>query len=197
MAVDLSGLDSDQRGQVISGLNDFTGNTYSVNAAGLLKLNSVGVGSSPTATDFLNYIIGLAETATITANNQNPAFIRGRASAFSVEIDFSDLDAFSYKNVDEAAFGLGSSVVHELDHAFFGNPHSRAERSGEGPLGETVGLVNLIRAERGFGERLEYPFDSANRLTFGYSVSYPKPSGIKGVFSGQPSVKLKPGNLDK
>jgi len=190
-------LASDQQKQVISGLNEFTGNTYSVNDSGFLNLESVGDGSSQTATDYLNYIIGLAETATIAANNQNPTFIRGRASAFSVEIDFSDLDAFSYKKVDEAAFGLGSSVVHELDHAFFGNPHSRAERSGEGPLGETVGLVNLIRAERGFGERLEYPFNNANRLNFGYSASYPQPDGIKGVFSGRPRVKLQPGNLDK
>jgi RHS repeat-associated protein len=196
LAVDMSGLTAEQQGLVIGGLNAFTGNTYSVSGCGMLKRDRIGAASSPTATAFLDYVIGVSDITTVVADNGNPRITRGGSYPFQVVFDFLDLDAFSFHKVNEAAHGLGASFVHELDHAFFGNSHSREERAG-GPIGATVQLVNQIRSERGYGQRLTYPPDDFNRVPFSHTDEFPPATGIRKLFSTKPHVKIKTNRLDR
>jgi RHS repeat-associated protein len=152
----MAGLTEEQQHELLTKLNQFTGNTYGADENGNLVLISTGDNSSATATSFLNGLIGSERSYGVVATQgQN----QWNDKTANVELNFNPFTGAHYGRVNPATFNLGSTLVHELFHGATG-AHDEARpgvyTTGFDWTGPVVDFVNVIRAERGLPLRAAY-----------------------------------------
>ncbi|HEV7920538.1 MAG TPA: RHS repeat-associated core domain-containing protein [Thermoanaerobaculia bacterium] len=156
--VALADLTPEDRNQLLTDLNAFTGNEYGVNNDGELTVISYGANASPTATAFVDSAIAAAAKYEVTSKNgSNVIFAEVDGAANKIKMDFKDFSDVAYNGVDQRAFGPGSTLIHELGHL---HPQANGNTLGDGPLalrgtqvGPTETFVNQMRTERGLPSR--------------------------------------------
>ena len=157
--VDLSALDASQRAAFIQGLNDFTGNTYDVDANNHLVLVSVGADSSAAATNFVNTLITSTSAYEVVSTTGANRYLLGTNQ---IAINFTSFDGADYGGVDPRTFNLGSTAIHEWVHQHYGLFDS-FDGTQFGPFHANTGwtspvddIVNGMRWERGLPLRMDY-----------------------------------------
>ena len=153
--IDLASLTSQQRADVLQGLNDFTGNTYDVDGQGDLVAVSYGPGSSTTASQFLASAIAASDVYTVKGAWGDKSILFAQTIGHDITVDFKDFTAMDYGGIDPRSFGIGSNVIHELIHAHNGADDGPAATRDKVP-GPVEDYVNQMRAERGFALRAAY-----------------------------------------
>jgi RHS repeat-associated protein len=152
----LGGLTADQQDQLLTDLNQYTGNSYGVDKNGNLILVSVGDNSSRTATGFLGGLIGAEAVFGVTATEGRN---RWNDETGNVELNFNSFAGADYGRVNPASFSLGSTLVHELFHGATGaqdEARPGVYTTGFDWTGPVVNFVNVVRAERGLPLRGAY-----------------------------------------
>jgi RHS repeat-associated protein len=184
--VDLSQLSRDERDRLINGLNDFTGNTYTVDPkTNRLVLVSIGPNSSPTATAFVDGLIASPNAYNVSATTK-PGESWCNAAQNRIEIEFRAFDGAEYNGISPSTFNLGSTAIHEWTHqttGLFDTPDGKTmtpmpqDASWTGPV---VDAVNIMRAERGLPTRAAYYAEPV------------RPAGFLGFFGfGQPRSGIR------
>ena len=164
--ISLAGLNDEEREKMIQSLNDFTGNTYTVDDDDNLIMSEVGEESSATATDALNEAIGSERVFSVEARNRSGwNFGGGDHSSGRILVDFADFENISYGKVNPNSFSLGSHLMHELGHASRGL-HDPPRGAPFGTTGDVVDWVNTMRSERGFNERYSYSPGPGSQVTY-------------------------------
>jgi RHS repeat-associated protein len=151
--ISLSGLEDTDIVKLLEDLHEFTGNTYGIDDNKNLVLLEIGEGSSGTATDFLNQMIGATEVYSVNSfNGTNILFGGTPTGSREIRLDFSDFAHLDYGKVNPATFNTATTLVHELAHAALGLKDPPVDRRSD-EIGPTVEFVNQIRTERGLPTR--------------------------------------------
>lgn len=150
-AVVLSGLSQEQQKELLTSLNAFTGNTYGVDETEYLTLEKLRPGSSKTATMLFSSFIASEEVYTVEGRNGSPInFGRAYTDQGKTVLDFKDFTNLKAPaNIETATMNIGAVLTHELVHLHNGLSDSQG-LAVDSTAGDTVGLVNQIRQERGF-----------------------------------------------
>lgn len=147
----LGALTPQERVELLKSLNEFTGNTYGVDANDNLVLVSYGQGASATASQFLQGAIEAQDVYRVKASNGDSSvlFANSNIPTGEVTIDFRDFAHIDYGSFDPRTFSLGSNLIHELIHVHNGIEDPPSDMQGK-ITGPVVDYVNKMRAERGF-----------------------------------------------
>ena len=151
--ISVAGLTEEERDVLLAGLYSATGNIYSVDDDGFLRLSSVGGNSSPTATGLLDRAIQSPTVFTVeAANSSSVALAQARLDINRVRVDFDDFSSMESRNVDIRTFNEGFVFIHELIHLHDRLRDPKGEEAGRS-VGPVVDLVNQIRREQGLAVR--------------------------------------------
>jgi RHS repeat-associated protein len=160
-AVQFVGFSEEEQQQILSDLQDFTGNTYSIDDNNLLQLEEVGQNSSLTATESVAGFINDRRDFLVVRSDGGNRQIDGR-----IELNPSIFEGADYGEVDPASFNLGTSLIHELRHAVgeLDFPDGVRNVSNQSYTGPTVDFINTIRRERSLAERAGYLVEASRRF---------------------------------
>jgi len=116
--------------------------------------NQTNAGWSPTARYLLS---GALNSDTVYRIRNSRSTVIGRAGG-SIDLNFTDLNQVTYRNVPREAFGAGIIFLHELAHSHRGliDPNFDQARTDPDVKGATVEYINRIQKELGLPERLHY-----------------------------------------
>ena len=157
LTVQFSNFSEEEQQKILMDLKSITGNTYGLDEGGNLFLSEAGEGSSATATQFLDGLIGDAKTYSVVPTAGGNQYDRRTEE---VKINPSSFDDADYGRVDSSTLNLGSSLLHEMHHAATGSRDSVDGGStmvlGYDWTGPAVDFVNKIRSERGLPLRTSY-----------------------------------------